>query len=456
MHTSNCPTSPAAALRGFIAAIVLLFFSSIASAQTVFNILVPGPNGPAHGLFQAQGGNVTAIPTGLETNQFPALSADGRFITISAPDPARPNQLATDLFLFDRVTGTRTQLVDYTAEQQQDGSFVTPHAHYSALSPNNQLVALNTLLMITTNQQGSNNVPMLTVNRASDGFQLSIAEIGQGNALDFFRSEFIGISWAPSGSVFATPAYVNTTTQTGQVHATVGIVLFGFNPGTGQWQRVRQVTQPRIFDNVVPAVIETHILPAFSPNGQRLAFFEMTWPDALLQGPARARLIAVNADGSNFQVLVNFNPGFFPLGLTWSTDGADVIYSIAPQNQVPGGFAPSGDPQGAVIRAVNSTNPTTIRQLPGINAGFFPSQPRVTGPGTVDLSHIQLSLVRLGPGSFRLSAAGLDPLVTYRLESSTDLVTFSNGQNLTGQQIMNGIAIETAEPRKFFRIRNLP
>lgn len=361
--------------------LLLLGVASV-SGQTVFNALVSGQGGPVHGLFEMQNGTVTPINTGLVTNHFPALSRDGRFITIAAPDPAQPNQVATDLFIYDRVEGTRRTLVNYTAAQQPDGSFVTPHAQFSALSPSNQLFVLNTLQMVTTNQSGSNSVPMLTVHQTSDGMQLAIAEIGQGNALDFFRAEYVGIAWAPDGSYFATPAYVPVMTQTGQVHSSVGIVQFGFNQQTNQWQRVGQLTQPSIFDSSIPAVIQTHILPAISPNGQRLAFFEITWPDALLQGAATARLLAINTDGSNPMVLANFNPGFYPLGVTWSTDGSEVIYSIAPQTQVPGaGFSPSGEPQGAVIRSVSSINPVTINQVPGIDAGFFPSNPMVAGSG---------------------------------------------------------------------------
>jgi len=429
-------------------------------ADTVFNALVNTPNGPAHGLFQMSNGTVTTVNTNLPTNQFPSLSHDGRFITIASPDPAQPFQPATDLFIFDRANGVRSRIVNYTAETQPDGSIVTPHAQFSALSPSNQLIALNTLLMVTTNQAGSSSFATLTVHRASDGFQLSIAEMGIGNQLDFFRAEFVGISWAPNGSVFATPAYVNTPTLMGNLQASVGIVLFGFDPGTGQWQRVGQITQPRIFDNVLPAVIETHILPRFSPNGQRLAFFEITWFDALLQNPASARLIAINTDGSNPQVLATFNPGFYPLGLAWSTDGSDVIYSIAPQTQTGGGFAPFGEPSGAVIRKVNSTNPVAIESLPGINSGFFPNSPMITrnggDGGVIDLSRVPLRIQQQSGGGLLLSAAGLDPGETYRLESSINLLDFGGVQDFTGQQIMNGIPVTADGPRRFWRFRRLP
>ena len=434
-----------------------------ASADTVFNALTAGPNGPVHGLFQMQNGNVTALNTGLENNFFPSLSRDGRFVTIAANDPARPFQAATSLFLFDRATGNRTLVVSHSSQQQPDGSFVTPHAQFSALSPNNQLIALHTLLMVTTNLPSSDSTPMLTVNQASDGFQLSLAEIGQGRALDFFRSEYVGISWAPNGSVFATPAYVPTPTQMGGLGNAVGIVLFGLNSGTGQWQRVGQATQPRIFDSVIPNVIESHILPAFSPDGGRIAFFEMTWPDALLQSPASARLLAVDTNGSAPMVLATFNPGFFPMGVAWSPDGTEVIYSIAPQTHIPGaGFFPSGEPSGAVIRKVNSTNPVAIEMLPGIDAGFFPNSPRVpTTPGNggsgVDLRQVPVTLSRGTGNNLVFRASGLDPETVYRLESSTDLRSFGSGETFTGQQIMNGVNVAAGDnARVFYRLRTQP
>lgn len=453
-------------------AILLVLFALTQSvpAQTVFGAVVQTPNGPVNGLFQQQqNGTVTQINTGLATNDFPSLSRDGRFIVISAPDPARPNQTSTDLFLFDRANGSIRTLVDNTTEALQGGAFATVNPRFSALSPNNQLVVVNSSILITTNLQGVSVTPKLSVHRVSDGFEISLAELGQGNAIDFFRAEYVGISWAPNGTVFATPAYVNTTTQRGLAGSAVGIVLFGFNAATAQWQRLAgQLTVPRIFDASIPSVIETHILPAFSPNGQRLAYFEITWPDALLRNPASARLMVVNSDGSNPRALTSFNPGFYPVGLTWSTDGSQLVLAIAQQAQNGGTFSAFGRPETAVVRSVNSVSGGTAMPVSGITSGFLPSLPQTATPvdgdgnggggggqgGSLSGSTV-LSFARQAGGGFILRARDLDPNTTYRLESSTTLDGFPTSQNFTGSQIMAGITIPRNERQKYFRFREV-
>lgn len=427
------------------------------SAQTVFSAVVFHQGQPTNALFQENNGIVSAIPTGLPTHNFPALSQNGRFITMASRNPAQPNNLATDLFIFDRATNQRRTLVDYSVEAVE-GGFVTPEAAHSALSSNNQLLALHTVMNVTTGQSSSSN-PMLTVHRVTDGFQLSIAAFGFGNALDFFRSEFTGLSWAPNRTVFAAPIYLPTVTQLGGLRQTVGIAEFALNTATTQWEPVRQLTQPRIFDNVFPEVMETHVYPAFSPVDDRLAYFELTWPDPLLAQPVSARLMVINLNGGAPQVLVNFNPGFFPMGLAWTADGSEVIYAVGPQLAVPGQFFPAGDPQGAAIRKVNSTNPTTILQVPGIDAGSFPGFPRTTftPPGPViDLSRVPVSFTRQPNGNFLLRASGLDPAAVYILESSENLSNFGNPQNFTGEQMMTGIDIPPFAPNLFFRFRAAP
>lgn len=424
-------------------------------AQIIFNALVNEPGGAVNRLFEMQGGVVTPVLTGLTADNFPGLSPDGRFITISSPDPLQPFEPSHDLFVHDRLTGQTRKVVDY-ATFETNGNFVTSTPLFSRLSPDNQWIALKTLVNTST-AQGLSSTPMLTVNRASDGFQVSLVEIGQGNAIDHFRSEYVGIAWHPGGTFFVAPAYVPILTQTGQSTIGVGLASYAFNAGTLQWQRIGQLTQPRIFDAVFPSVIETHILPAISPNGQRIAFFELTWPDALLQGPVQARLAVMNLDGSNGAYLATFNPGFFPGGLTWSQDGAQLIFSIAFQMQVPGvGFQPGGDPATAEIRAVDSVVGGAWTQLPGVNAGFFPSSPMFLSGG-VDLDTIPLDLQRLPDGTFLLTAAGLDPALTYQLQSTTTMrQPFGSSQGFTGQQIMNGISITPTPSAWFFRLQQAP
>jgi hypothetical protein len=117
----------------------------------------------------------------------------------------------------------------------------------------------------------------------------------------------------------------------------------------------------------------------FSPNGQRLAFFSLTFPDPLLQGPVTARLHTINTNGTNAGTVLTFNPGFFPLGLSWTPDGSQLAFSIATQASGGGSFQPLGLPETAVLRLISSFggSPTPIAGAP---AGFFPSVSPVPVP----------------------------------------------------------------------------
>src|SRR5690606_15248639 len=104
--------------------LALLLAASEPRAQVVFGSQVGGGGGaPVTGLFEARSGAVTAIATGLPTNEFVSLSPDGRLIVASSPDPQQPQEASWDLFAFDRVTGQRWRLVNNVTQEQPDGSF---------------------------------------------------------------------------------------------------------------------------------------------------------------------------------------------------------------------------------------------------------------------------------------------------------------------------------------------
>lgn len=348
-----------------------IFICLSARAQTVLhNQVVNTPNGEVFGLFEVTGGVVTPVPTGLVTNNFPSLSSDGRFISISAPDPQFPDEASDDLWEFDRFTQQTRKVIDSETMTQPDGSIFFSSPLFSALSPDNQLIAVATQLGAVP---GGGLPRTLTVHRASDGFNVSLAEIGNGSAIDFFQSEFLGISWSPDGTVFASPAYVNVITNTGRQTVAAGIVLFGFDPATLTYIRVGQVTTPQVIDTPAPGIIiETHALPVFSPDGQRLAFFSITYPDPFLVEPATAELWTINADGTNRTSLLQFDPGFYPVGLSWTSDGNQLVFSIAEQVQNNGFHSPLPVPSTAVLRLISASGgiPSPIAGAP---AGFFPN-----------------------------------------------------------------------------------
>ena len=343
-----------------------------ACAQVIFGARVNGGNGPVTGLFQASGGTVTPINTGLPSNDFASLSPDGTMITISSADPAQPNEASTDLFAYNRVTGQTRRLFNNTTQTQPDGSHLFASPMFSGTSADGTLVAFVNVLASSSNSQGGGAIRQLKVLRASDGFDLGDAELGHGNQTDYFQSEFNGIAWTRSGHSFVTPAYVPVTTNSGRQTIAAGLVLFA-RQNNGSFARAQTITVPQVFDNPGGGiVVQTHAMPAISPDGQRIAFFRLTWPNPLLTQPATPELIVINPSQGTGSVLAQFNPGVFPLGVAWSADGGTLVFSLANQVNQSGSWAPAGDPASAGLLTIPASG-GALGSVAGAPSGYFPN-----------------------------------------------------------------------------------
>lgn len=438
-------------------ALTILGLAAAAPAQLIFST---GQNGADSTIFQqlAPGGPVTQVNTGFAHSNFASLSRNGRFITFSSPDPTGPvNQLlpSSDIYRFDRSTGQTSKLFNYTTVVEdipgnpnvRVGTFLP---EFNALSPDGLYLVASVRLTTrlgNAEPQRVNNLSIV-VTTGGDG----IVEQGRGRLHDFLFSEFVGISWAPDSRSFVTPAYITIAPGNNAIPPVVGIVRYSLN-NQGIFARSQQLSQPTLGGDGSGTI---QIFPAISPSGAGLAYWDLFFPDsALLSQPATARLIVANSDGSNASIRATFATGLYPMGLTWSADGRQLIFSIANQFQQGGGFPPAAAPGSAVVRSVASSGPTTISQLPGISGGYLPGFP-VTGggggTGTIDLTKVPLSFTPSG-NNFILRASGLNPAANYILESGNSTANFTNPVTFTGSQIMGGIAITKNSRRAFFRLR---
>ena len=402
-------------------------------------------------------GPVTQIQTGFFDTNFASLSRTGQFITFSTPDPIEPGSQvlpSSDLYIHDRTSGVSNRILNQQTEFLPGPSgmeMFTFLPEINALSPNGSEVIYSNRItrhISPSNLQRTNN---LTVVSTSGSGVPVIVEEGSSTAFDFIFAEFLGVSWTPDGNYFATPAYLQVPTNAGPV---VGIVRYTRNE-SGQFVRSAALSSPQLFSSGLGFSANIQIFPSYSPSGAALAYFDVYFPDsALLRAQATTRLIVANADGSGAFVRATFEPGFFPVGVDWSSDGSQLVYSIAPQIQIGEQFIAAGDPTEAFVRAVDPFSNDPIFQLAGINGGFLPNLPavQVINP-PVDLTQINLILTRTPGGDFTLSAQGLDPSANYILESSVGLQSFTNGQLFSGEAIAGGISIPF-ETTKFFRLRN--
>jgi len=421
-----------------------LGFGLLAQGQVVFNAV----SGGNRALFEENGGVVSNINTGLASNDFPSLSRDGRLIVISAVDPEQPFQPSTDLFLWNRDTQERRRIVNHTTVTLEGGETVTINPRFSALSPDNAVVVVNDLVLISS-PQGSGVTPQLNLYQVSDGFWHGLIEQGLGDQLDLTRSEFLGISWKPDGSGFATPAYMTVPTQMGGLRDLVGIVLYQYNPVSRTATRQAALSTPRFYDAFSPIPSETHVLPVFSPDGTRLAYFEIYWPTPILTQQVTTTLLVANANGTNVQRLNTLPQGSYPMRLTWTADGSQLVYAFGSQPFDGFSYGAFGDPNTAVIRRVSSTALVAPTQVPGINQGFFPLLPARAGH---NLASTPLRITRLGNGDLLLQALGLPSSTLFGLEFSEQVGAFPHRQDFTGADFGSGITLNTQPSQRFFRI----
>ena len=136
--------------------------------------------------------------------------------------------------------------------------------------------------------------------------------------------------------------------------------------------RVRQLTTPRVVDQANTFIVETHAYPSFSSNGQRLAFFRITFPSPFLTQPAQADLIVIDVNTGAGDIVAGFDPGNYPLGVSWSDNDQLIYFAAGQQVSQNGQFRPLAIASTARIFTV-SPNGGAIAQVPGVASGYFPN-----------------------------------------------------------------------------------
>jgi hypothetical protein len=314
-------------------------------------------------------GNVTVIDTGLPTHFFLNVSSNGQLLTFSSPDPQRPHEASWDLWAHDRQAGQTRRLVDNQTQELDGGGFMFFSPLFSATSTDGQRVAYANQIS-SSHPSGGGSFRELRVVRATDGEPIALAEIGNGNTFDYYQSEFVGMDWLPGSQAFATPAYVLVATGDGGTAPVAGIVVFA--PGQpGLYQRAGQLTTPSVTLESGTIIAETHAFPSFSPDGQQMAFFRIIFVDPLMMQPARAELAVVNLGNGSVTTLLQFNPGFYPMGVSWRGNN-QLVFAIAQQSQSGGQFFSTGEPDTGQIFTVPAGG-GPVNTVSGAPVGIFPN-----------------------------------------------------------------------------------
>ena len=107
-------------------------------------------------------------------------------------------------------------LVDNTALANRDQSVTSPQPLFSALHPNNQLVAVQTILATISND-GGGTFEFLEILRVDGQGLPDLVEISTAQVDNLHQAEFYGLSWSPNGALLATSAAIPIPTVGGRV-----------------------------------------------------------------------------------------------------------------------------------------------------------------------------------------------------------------------------------------------
>ena len=319
-------------------------FSGAANAQLLFN--TPGANGtPLLRQINANTtGNIPLAIGDLPEAGSPTLSNDGRFLAVVSVDAGRPAMTSRNVFSFDSVTNELSKITRFdTTIDPLTGATITHLPKFTAYSPDASVIAVTdfqTSQLQGTQLPGSMTTPITSFYRVSDGMQV-------GGLVPSFRDALQpggeGLAWSPIADRLVSPFPNGSTTA-----------LFSFDSAGNI---LNQVTFPNAgtsgtLGNAVTWA-EDDIFPAYSPNGQAIAYFR-SFDAIALTGqflPSRVSLRITSSNGD--REIISFAEGLRPNGLTWSPDGTQLAFGLGPQVGGGGILLNEADPSRTELHIVN-------------------------------------------------------------------------------------------------------
>jgi len=320
---------------------------------------------------------------------------------------------------------------------------------------------------------------VLQTYRVSDGFLLNT--LVYNSALDGSTEGGDGVDWHPTQNLLVAakdksiPVYdLDTGAPLGTT--TEGTVLI-LTPATSLSEQ--QLTFPRSYHRTTISQTyfktENDYVPAFSPNGQQVAYVRADYiqdgnaPYPYRQ-PSILALRMINTDGSSDHQVLSLPQGIYVTHVSWSRDGTQLVFDAGQQ------YITNGTPYNIVDSTTEAlyivnTNGTGLRSLRAATAGFpvwspagttFCNLPGVVVPGGVAGSAsiddcgppLTLSAGRTQSGQFRVDITGGTDNLLYRVLASPDLTgwqsmgTTPRSGTTTSFDDTNGSNL----PRRFYRV----
>ncbi len=402
-------------------------------------------------LFALGIGTDTQIQVNLPEQAFPKISNSGRFMGVTSSDPVRPGKISQNIYLIDFANNNSTRMLVENNDlvDPQSGAAQTTLPLFKAFAPDGSFVAASNFVQVTGgNQGGLSTIPRLDLYRFTDGSPVASVVVGQIRTGDY--TEMAGLDWSKQRNVLVTPLRRPAPPQVnGQVTA---IYLLDPVQDAIVNNRFTQVSFPAAFISGVSRVWDNDMLPAFSPDGNQIAFFrarQSISPSG--RSFSQCTLLVMNTDGSNLRSLAPFDSGRFPTGLSWSPDGTKVIVGTAPQLISMGSPLNQGDFARSQLVIVE-TNGLGASNVDG-EGRAFPSWAPDNSTGGGSLPPLRISSAS-GGDQLIIWTLGAAPGMSFILESTTDFSSWGNPQSFNGIQLNGGVSVTKNLPEQYFRIRN--
>lgn len=402
----------------------------------------------------------------LRNPAYPAWSRDGQLLAVAGNDPMRPFKWSTDVFTVDTANNQTTKITAFEDTAGASG-FLTFYPSYLAFSRDRRHVvagmvsysgARRTIVDTnnTTDPYDTSSHVTRCVSLAVFNLDGSPGYLVASGLCDDTGHVGEGVDWSPVQDLIAYPYNVPTALSGGGQLALPTIQLIETTPNAADQGRRRQVTFPtgRTSGPFEPLSVgwESDFAPAFSPDGQRIAYVRLlTVSTAFELLPSLPTIRIVNVDGSNDHEIARFNQGDYITRISWSPDGTQLVFDLGRQALRDGFPLRTFDPASVTLARMNADG-SGFASLRGASATWPTWRPATA---VVTRPTLSARLVRDVPPVLFITWP--TPVQSFVLESCPALGAAPNWQTDNTPVISNGgqdsVRVPLDSKARYFRLR---